>query len=344
MRKGLVLVFLATFSLLLLGNSINALAIAPYEGLAPENNSVVILDAGTYYINDTGGDGVIEIIGKENVTIVCNGTEIIGNGEDITFGMWIHNSYNITVENCTFKKYWKGIDLKDSQLVIIRNNTLEEMSMTGIYGEANLTNLIIENNRIDQTLAGIWLRTLVSYEEGKHIIIRENWVRAKHGIRIVSHPSDEFGGYWDDVNITNNEVIWIPEELEEVKVFIGIGFLEYPWYRNSLRNIYVKGNRIEGFPYGLPCRGIINLTKINNWVNASYFTTYSLNVKGELLEENNTYILNSPLTYVAVGAYGLETYTKGQIKRNRYEVERGNSTYGLYLYDSNNQTYHYNLM
>lgn len=67
----------------------------------------VVLCGGTYYVNDTNGDGVLRIV-SDNVVVDFNGSTLIGNGEGKGI---IIEGRNVTIKNGKVKDYWLGADI-----------------------------------------------------------------------------------------------------------------------------------------------------------------------------------------------------------------------------------------
>jgi hypothetical protein len=87
--------------------------VEPYENLEITNDTT--LCGGTYYLNDTDSNGVIQVTGS-NLTLDCNGTVIIGNSTECNsfceygFAFW---GSNIVLKNCEVQNYGKGFGIEN---------------------------------------------------------------------------------------------------------------------------------------------------------------------------------------------------------------------------------------
>lgn len=76
--------------------------------ITPSDNVVVKTDIslknGTYYVNDTEGDGIF-IVKKKGVTISCDGTIIIGNGS----GIGVSAMDTVNIEGCEFRNFQNAL-------------------------------------------------------------------------------------------------------------------------------------------------------------------------------------------------------------------------------------------
>jgi len=104
-----------------------------------------ILCRGEYHLDDKNLDGVIKIA-QDNVTLDCNGAEIIGDGSG--YGIYSTGYSNLTIKNCVLSMYDSIIDIRDSDNSSIINNTVTYYNATGI-GYDSVTNSVIANNTID---------------------------------------------------------------------------------------------------------------------------------------------------------------------------------------------------
>lgn len=119
--------------------------VAPSFGLTI--NSSTTLCNGTYYINDTGTNGVIRI-NNNNTILTCNGTTLIGNnsGSGIRAALTFYN--NISILNCNINNYSYAIRVKGIHNRTIQNNTLIN-SVYGIgldSGASSSYNILNKNN------------------------------------------------------------------------------------------------------------------------------------------------------------------------------------------------------
>jgi len=88
----------------------------------PSDTSIKII-AGNYSFSDTPGDGVIQIIGKQNITI--DGDSVTVDGTSFNgYMIYIENSNNITIKNFqSVKNYYYAVYAVNSQNITIDNCT-----------------------------------------------------------------------------------------------------------------------------------------------------------------------------------------------------------------------------
>ena len=120
----------------------------PQNGLTISSNT--ILCGGSYKLHD----GLT--VGTANVTIDCQGTQIIG--DMVSPGIKVVNKNNVKILNCEVRNYTAGIFLNQSSFAILGGNKLLE-NRDGLYSEKS-SNAIIENNTINNNLQyGLYLKS-----------------------------------------------------------------------------------------------------------------------------------------------------------------------------------------
>lgn len=116
----------------------------PHDDLYIDENTT--LCSGTYYLSDTGLDGLIKI-NASNIVLDCNGTEIIGTGKWISQGFWGISQENITIKNCVIGNYTYGFNFNNITSLNLTNNT--------VFNALNHTKT--NTSDFHQTGKGIWV-------------------------------------------------------------------------------------------------------------------------------------------------------------------------------------------
>lgn len=96
--------------------------VTPTDGC--EVTADTTFDGGTYYLNDTNTNGVINL-GASDITLDCNGATLIGNYT--TSGKGIEEqsaTNNVTVKNCNLKNYYYPLYFTNVDNLIVYNNTI----------------------------------------------------------------------------------------------------------------------------------------------------------------------------------------------------------------------------
>ena len=139
MRKIAVLTALALLSLISIGLS---QCVVPYEDISISNSTTFC--AGTYYFNDTGGNGVVIITG-DNLVLDCNNSVFIGNNTSVSKFIDAWDRVNITIKNCKFEGYNVGISLHNISDSVISN--IEGQALSFVIEQSNKkgSNILFEN-------------------------------------------------------------------------------------------------------------------------------------------------------------------------------------------------------
>jgi parallel beta-helix repeat protein len=121
-------------------------------------NDNVTLCPGTYYVNDTGGGGLL-IFNSSDISLNCNNTEIIGNGSGYAI---ISDGFdNIEVFNCNLSDYYEVLRITNGINVSIRDNIINSSSPYGPSGIpsgchfGHTSNSYIHNNTIFGNHSGV---------------------------------------------------------------------------------------------------------------------------------------------------------------------------------------------
>jgi hypothetical protein len=128
--------------------------VTPTENL--EITEDTTLCAGTYYLNDSDTNGVIQI-GANDVTLDCNGAELIGNGTASSRGIMSFQKNNITIKNCLINNYTRGINYQDGENSTIFNNTIKNSDLGINLVSTSRYNHISNNNISNSTSRAISL-------------------------------------------------------------------------------------------------------------------------------------------------------------------------------------------
>jgi parallel beta-helix repeat protein len=99
------------------GNPPSSTCIAPTDGL--KINSTQIFCTGTYYL-----DHGVKVQDAENILLNCNGSTLIGTGDnEVSFiGISLSNSNGVTIKDCKLQNYRVGIALFSSKHNQLLNN------------------------------------------------------------------------------------------------------------------------------------------------------------------------------------------------------------------------------
>jgi len=117
------------------------------------------LCAGTYYMNDSLGDGALPenngtlIIDADSIELDCNGAIIIGDGQG--YGIFMENRTGVTIRNCVLQGYDRAINVYNTNNSQIVDNEIDGSvvagSVNGIYVRTS-TDLNISNNSVHDTI------------------------------------------------------------------------------------------------------------------------------------------------------------------------------------------------
>jgi len=117
-------IFLLTlsFSFLLPPSSFSQTVLPLTDNMDIPSNSDIKLLPGSYSFGDAAGDGVIRIVGKENITIDGDSVEVTGAGF-AGFMIYIENSRNITIKNFqSVSEYYYAVTARLSSELTINGN------------------------------------------------------------------------------------------------------------------------------------------------------------------------------------------------------------------------------
>jgi len=246
---------------LLLVTSVLAQCVTPYENI--EINTSTTFCAGTYYLNDSDMNGVINITG-DNLILDCNGSLIIGSNISSSIGLRIHGRNNITIKNCVFKHYWTLLDIKDSSLKCYNSSfvgsRIDNTEGVGIRDSSYVS--IIGDNCIIRDVYWSYIghanNTYIS-----NLTFQDNTFRdifAHEEVRNLTIENSRFEGDTSDFHIalgTNDEEIVIKNNY----IYGGQGF-----YIPDSSNVLLEGNEIISEGANLVMNSY-NITLRNNTIN-----------------------------------------------------------------------------
>jgi hypothetical protein len=149
--------------------------ITPTENFNETSTGLNVFCSGTYYLNDTDGNGVFWT-NKSNVIIRCNGTIFNGNLSGGSIGFRSAGSVsNITVEDCTFKEYNVGAKVTSYNGVYFYNNTLINNSLYGLEWSGDVKNsqfvnntfrnstFYVQSNKLGNITGNVWMECGTRY-------------------------------------------------------------------------------------------------------------------------------------------------------------------------------------
>lgn len=177
--------------------------VIPQEDMTINTSST--LCQGTYYLNDSNGNGAI-VINENNIVLECNGTELVGKKINASLGIY-SNKKNVTIKNCKLENYYMSILLERSHNSTIFNNSLYNSTNKQITlscgNNANIGyNKIYSNSRaIDIQVQGIeWCGT------ANNVSIHNNYIfNGSIGIKIFNNSGSRV--YNNTINLTFDDGI-----------------------------------------------------------------------------------------------------------------------------------------
>jgi len=144
------------------------------------------------------------IVERNNITIDGNGHTLQGLGLADTFGLYLHNMSNVTIQNLEIINYQFGILLEDSSNNTICHNKVMYCTV-GIRLVSSSNNIIFGNNITAHGYAGITLGGFIG--SSNNVISGNNITNNYYGIIRYSSSNSNI---ISDNNITNNSYgIWL---------------------------------------------------------------------------------------------------------------------------------------
>ena len=220
-------------------------------------NANTTLCAGTYYLNDSGSNGVL-IINASNIELDCNDATLIGNSSGYAIYWWGTTYSNLTFKDCNLQNYSGGIvgrcgytgkvDISSSEFSYMANNSAT--TDAGIYVEDASNGNISDNVFISNDGSSD-----IVIRDSNYYIISDNTINnslASYGIRVYADS--------DYNNVSGNTI----RDITHMGIVIE---------SNSVHNL-VKNNYIENNTGGeaIIMYGSCNYTTIrNNTINHSNY-------------------------------------------------------------------------
>jgi len=253
-------------------------------------NTVYILE------DDLSTSGTCFNILAENVTLDCNGYQIVHSIDTIGYGIFSNADYT-TIQNCNIAggnpglEYVYGIFLSEANYAQVTNNTIQDIGSlgAGIYFETSSHNYIHQNNFTSETNgAGAYLysesinntlynNTFLSsgveghginlYQDSSSNTIQSNVIEttgdSSHGIIIVNSGSNL---------IKQNNITGYGEDVATI-------------YLDNSGSTTIQGNSL--YPRGYYEYGIYNLQSDDSTISQNNFYTYSYGGAGAYIEESD---------------------------------------------------------
>jgi hypothetical protein len=133
-------------------------------------------------LNHHGG---IDLRGSANNDIAVRNMKIT----DVSGpGIGVNNDYiNLLIENCIVERAWTGISFGGGENALIRGNTIIDMTGDGIFPEVSSSNVIIENNYLEN-IGDTAIDISCPPPAHEHIIVKNNTI--VNGLIRVSNAID----------------------------------------------------------------------------------------------------------------------------------------------------------
>jgi len=259
--------------------------VTPVEDLYINNDTE--LCSGTYYLNDSTGDGVL-IINASNITITCNDTYIIGSQISNSKGIFGDGKTNVTLVGCSFSGFDYGIFFNGStggnMNLNISENTANNCS-TGIYLQDVSASTIAQNTVYDSSTAisckiacntnDFYKNILYNVTTGINVTDSDNTIE-NNSISNISYgifTNERNYIYYNNVSSTNNGIgIFIINNASNNSIINGNRLLNLSTailLDNFATNINITSNIIKNSAVGLNLTNTINNFIYNNYVNST---------------------------------------------------------------------------
>jgi len=338
---------------LLLITSVLAQCVTPYENI--EINTSTTFCTGTYYLNDTDTNGVINITG-DNLILDCNSSTFVGNDTLNSVGIYITgNRVNVTIKNCILRGYYNGIVAYEnlSTVYIIDNNITSDRSCIyigssdGTQKDLNdtyiLRNYFHAENLVDSyTTSGIGIYRRRAF----NLNIKDNNFTLKgstnkYGIKLYYKFS------YNNVNISGNLIeVYSPILYDGITVGNGVGV----YIKNNTIKTYFSGDStcVEVFSYQgtssnaeivgnyFDCNNGIGLHAISDVYvadNVMYVDARGITRIYSGTVTNATFYNNFITTSGDMG-YHLNDYSTVKVESGKVIGANVSNSYGIYLSSS----------
>ena len=165
-------------------------------------------------------------------------------------GIFITNSSYVQVENLDIQRFYTGIDVSDSQQVLVQNNDIQDVLGIGIYLRSGDENCQVMSNTVFRSG-----NTALYVLKGSHNTFRDNWVSHVDTNILGVHVSGDGMG----IGLQQSQ-----KSLVEYNYFAYSGGLDFYYEQGStVRYNYLYRVRSSGAPHGVNLEvygNIYNLT------------------------------------------------------------------------------------
>jgi len=201
----------------------------PYDNVLITSDQVIC--SGTYQINDSAGDGAIQIP-VDDIILDFNNSELIGN--DDGWAVYSYTQDNITIKNGNINRYKYGIF----------TNIVSNLNISGMSLKENYLNLFIERSNVGQ-----------SY-------IQHNTINMTSNPTIGSYSTNIMGIYATNIaNITiEDNTIYSSVKGYMIDILNGTALPKLHDIKTQYNTLY-PGNYSNGIVYG---NGIYNSSIVGN--------------------------------------------------------------------------------
>ncbi|MEM4703244.1 MAG: right-handed parallel beta-helix repeat-containing protein [Candidatus Pacearchaeota archaeon] len=116
---------------------------------------------------------------RRGITLNCNGYSIYGDAAGNDRGIWIINANAVTITNCYIGMFWAGIEVEDSNTVVIIKNTID-----GYDYDPHEYGVYLKNSKYSQILSNTikdW-KTSIRLENSNNTSISYNSINVKNSL------------------------------------------------------------------------------------------------------------------------------------------------------------------
>lgn len=298
--KSSIYVFVLLFFVVLLVGKASGACVTPVENL--EANESMTLCVGTYYLNDTDGNGVLNL-STSNVVIDGNGTIFVGDLNfshvSMPFQSLTFAKINITLKNINFINYTVGnITLGTAftfdNVNIKSNNNFRQYGITNILNSILQLNDSVQRGALYVSNAGnnnIWVNCVNSTLEGAN---------GGYGFQSIHNNNITLSGciiqnYTRNYNFQNSSSSSVyNNQFKDARVSIST-IIANSVYFDMVRDFLFYNNTIDGSMYnGTSALSIAYFTgsKFNQSYNVSIYNNFVKNGAGNCFHLNTNYSEN----------------------------------------------------
>ncbi|MEM4268300.1 MAG: NosD domain-containing protein [Candidatus Woesearchaeota archaeon] len=278
-----------------------------------ESGEYVATNTTSYYVNDTSASGVISIQAN-NVILDCNNSGIYGNLSG--YAVYINGFDNVTIKNCIFQKFSRGILARFSENCSFINNTLRNNTY-GIHLATENYNALLLNNTLYYNSYGIEFDS-----SNNSNVIRNNitgsivdgiYFESSCGSNIIDTQVSSSGIADIYTNLDSNNTL-LNVSYSTLKYISSSGWLSVKWYVDA----YV--NESLGNP-------VVNSSVVINstFGNVFFGTT---GIEGRITRQNLTSFMQNNATSIYYSNYTLVAYNG----THRTDISSFNLTTNLFIF------------